>query len=382
MRRLLVAAVVGLALLPGISSARGSTPSVRIATLSNRADLISGGVALVGVTTTAPVTIDLNGLDVTSSFSRVSPTELEGLVTGLQLGANVLTATLPGGGGARLTITNHPDGGPVFSGPQLQPWKCEKGAVDAQCDKAPDFTYVYQSTDSRKSGFQPYDPHHPATDVATTTTDQGIRVPFIVRIETGYQDRDQYQISALYQPGRQWTALRPQSQFNHKLLITHGASCDVSYGVGGAPSTTSYDPAGLLGLPIDLPASIFADSAHYALAAGFGVLSTALDNSGHNCDIVTQAESLIMAKEHFVDAYGSVRYTIGTGCSGGSLAQQWIANAYPGVYQGILPTCSFPDTWSSATQVMDYHLLRAYLEHPSKQSVPWSPTQWAAVEGN
>ena len=67
-----------------------------------------------------------------------------------------------------------------------------------------------------------------------------------------------------------------------------------------------------------------------------------------------------MAKEHIITAYGTVRYTIGTGCSGGSLAQQWIANAYPGVYQGILPTCSFPDAWSTATQFLDYHLLLAY----------------------
>ena len=90
----------------------------------------------------------------------------------------------------------------------------------------------------------------------------------------------------------------------------------------------------------------------------------------------------MIAKQHLIDTYGTVRYTIGAGCSGGSLAQQWIANAYPGIYQGILPTCSFPDTWSSATQVMDYHLLRAYFEHPSNQGVSWLPSQWATVEGN
>ena len=67
-----------------------------------------------------------------------------------------------------------------------------------------------------------------------------------------------------------------------------------------------------------------------------------------------------MAKEHLIKSYGTLRYTIGTGCSGGSLAQQWIANAYPGIYQGILPTCSFPDAWSTATQFLDYHLLLAY----------------------
>jgi hypothetical protein len=113
-------------------------------------------------------------------------------------------------------------------------------------------------------------------------------------------------------------------------------------------------------------------------------MSTALDNNGHDCNVVTQAESLVMAKEHVIERYGTLRYTIGTGCSGGSLAQQWIANAYPGIYQGILPTCSFPDTWSSATQVMDYHLLRAYFEDPSKwgPGVAWSPTQFGDVEGN
>ena len=29
-----------------------------------------------------------------------------------------------------------------------------------------------------------------------------------------------------------------------------------------------------------------------------------------------------MAKEHLIDHYGTLRFTIGTGCSGGSLAQQ------------------------------------------------------------
>ena len=56
-----------------------------------------------------------------------------------------------------------------------------------------------------------------------------------------------------------------------------------------------------------------------------------------------------MAKEHLIKSYGRLRYTIGTGCSGGSLAQQRIANAYPGVYQGILPTCSFPDAYGAST---------------------------------
>jgi hypothetical protein len=323
-------------------------------------------------------TITLNQTDETAAFAKRVGNTLTGLVTRLVVGANVLTATLQDGTGATLTITDHPNGGPVFAGPQVQPWTCESGAKDAQCDKPATYAYLYKSTDPRHPGLLPYDPAHPAPDVATTRG-----VPFIVRVETGYQDRDQYQIAVLYQPGKRWTALDPQPQFDHKLLITHGASCDVSYETGSAPSVTSYNPVSYVGLGTDIP-SPFTDSAVYALSQGFAVMSTALDNNGHNCDVVTQAESLMMAKEHLIDTYGTLRYTIGTGCSGGSLAQQWIANAYPGIYQGILPTCSFPDTWSTATQVLDYHLLRAYFEHSSKwgPGILWSPTQWASVEGN
>ena len=36
-------------------------------------------------------------------------------------------------------------------------------------------------------------------------------------------------------------------------------------------------------------------------------MSTALDNAGHNCNIVTEAESLIMAKQHLIDHYGTLR---------------------------------------------------------------------------
>jgi hypothetical protein len=90
-----------------------------------------------------------------------------------------------------------------------------------------------------------------------------------------------------------------------------------------------------------------------------------------------------MAKEHIIKSYGTLRYTIGTGCSGGSLAEQWISNAYPGVYQGILPTCSFPDAWSTASQFLDYHLLLAYFTNPSKWGlgVAWLPTQMGDVLG-
>jgi hypothetical protein len=373
--------------VPAAAEARKRPAPPVITVLSNRADLISGGDALVRVDLPArasklKVRVAIGHRSVTRQLQRTG-LRLEGLVSGLKVGRSVLEARLPDGSGARIVIRNHPNGGPVLAGPQL-PRVCQKTAVDAQCNQPARFTYVYKSTSPFDKGLQPYDPAHPPKDVATTKSDTGGSVPFVVRVETGYQDRDEYKVATLFTPGQPWTQAAPQPQFNHKLLITHGASCDVDYATGSAPSVTSYNPADLLGLPVSVPGGVFADSVEYALGRGFAVMSTALDNSGHNCDVTTQAESLIMAKEHVLETYGSLRYTIGTGCSGGSLAQQWIANAYPGIYQGILPTCSFPDTWSSATQVMDYHLLRAYFEDPAHWSpgVAWLPTQFGAVEGN
>ena len=75
---------------------------------------------------------------------------------------------------------------------------------------------------------------------------------------------------------------------------------------------------------------------------------------------------MVMAKERLVEQYGELRYTIGTGCSGGSLTQQQVANAYPGLYQGILPACSFPDAWSTGQQLAAYNLLRALPRGPDQ----------------
>jgi hypothetical protein len=354
-------------------AAAASSGGLRIRVLSDRADLISGGDALVAVTLPrgirpSQVRMHLNGSNVTDQFAIRADGRFEGELQGLRLGGNVLAATAPGADSDFVGIRNHPNGGPVFSGPQVQPWVCQNDSKEPKCD-AP-ATYDYQYKSSVDGGLHPYDPSNPPSDVAKTTTQTGKTVPFIVRTETGYQDRDQYKIAVLDQPGKPWAPWNPQPQFNHKLLITHGASCGIDHQSGDAPSVTGDTVGG--------------SSPTTALGMGFAVMSTALVNAGHNCNLATEAESLVMAKEHLVESYGTLRYTIGTGCSGGSLVQQQVANAYPGIYQGILPQCSFPDSWSTGQQLAAYHFDRGYFENPSKwgPGIAWTPTQIAAVEGH
>src|SRR5947209_5034940 len=268
---LLLLALTGgsLAAQPAVAAAPAD---LRIEVLSNRADLISGDDALVAIdlppgTPPSSVRVTNAGHDITAMFAQRQNRRFEGLVTGLRLGDNELRASAPAAGPGAVTIVDHRNGGPVLSGPQLRPWVCQTAAVDAQCNQPPTYQYVYYST---SGSIKPYDPASPPSDVANTTTDNGVTVPWIVRIETGYQDRDQYQIAALWQPGKAWAPWAPQPQWDHKVIVIHGALCGVEHQAGTAPDITTQ----WIG----------------AIGRGYIGMSTALDNAGHNCNIATQAE--------------------------------------------------------------------------------------------
>ncbi|HSE10919.1 MAG TPA: DUF6351 family protein, partial [Nocardioidaceae bacterium] len=181
---------VALILPPAaLAAAKSPDPERRLVVevLSNRADLVSGGDALVSVD--LPPEVDprkvrvlLGDQDVTDGFAVRADGEFVGLLEGLALGENVVRVQAPGYDG-RQVIANHPNGGPIFSGPQHGPYQCQPTAQDEQCNEPASYSLLYKSTDPTKPGLHPYDPQDPPSDVATTTTDQGVTVPFIVRRE-------------------------------------------------------------------------------------------------------------------------------------------------------------------------------------------------------
>ena len=367
-----------LGLAAGVACA---ADDVQIYVLSNHADLISGGDALVGIAIPAgadasSMRVTLGDHDVTAAFAVRADGRYFGRIEGLALGENVVTARLPDGRGARITITNYPSSGPVFSGPQVQPWSCNAGAIDARCTRAPTYQFFYipagidpQTTPGVIGGppgpdayFQTYHPANPppGAAIARTTTDQGYTVPFIVRVETGSVDRGQYQIAVLYDPARPWDIGYPQTGWNRKLFLIGGAGCGISYQEGAAPGV-------LYGK---------------VLGRGFAAMSNALEATGNNCNMVVQAESLMMAKEHFIEAYGLVRYTLSIGGSGASIVQHWIANAYPGIYDGLIVEASFPDAWTALETAEDCISLVDYWTNPTRWApgVAWSPVDQSFVE--
>ena len=238
--------------------------------MSNRADLISDGDALVEVQVPKnvpmkKVTLTLNGADVGGAFvADEDARTLRGVLTRLVVGDNLFVADANGLGKGRpwasLTITNHVRGGPVLLGSQTQPWICATPtpvpasgntpasnasgltsfATDAQCNIATEYKLFYRTTTAGCSTtlpdpspptpaptnncFKPYTAGTTPADLATTTTITGLTVPYVVRVERGTMNRGIYDIAVLFDPAKRWTALAPQPQWNGKVVYSFGAS--------------------------------------------------------------------------------------------------------------------------------------------------------------
>ena len=337
-----------------IAMARGGTFPLSITTVSNRPDMVSGDDVLARVTVNpgispADVVIELNGTEITGSFKREAENTLAGLVTGLRTGENELVARFRGGNGlqgnrATLTVTNHPATGPVFSGPQEQPYYCQTHQfriypngplltdtqLTAPCAVPTRLDHVYRNT---SGAVVPFDPNAPLpADLSFTETNEGRRVPYVVRLETGVVNRAVYQIAILDEPGQTDSAY---SGWNRRLVYTFGGGCSGGQYIQGSSH------GGVL--------------EHELLSRGFAVASASLNVYRNNCSDVLSAETAMMVKEKFIESYGPVRYTIGWGSSGGAVQQYTIADNYPGILDGIVPRQSFPDLVQ--TVVADARLL-------------------------
>lgn len=370
---LAIAVAFAVSAAPGVVPAEAERPkAAEIRVLSNRADLVSAGDAYVEIVLPKPgspagLRVQLGRRDVSDAFAVRENGRILGVVDGLRVGKNVLRATLPNGRGARITITNHPIGGPVFSGPQVQPWPCtteENGLgapQDQQCNAPPIHLWHYKNAVTGQ--FHDYDPESPPPEalIATTTTDEGETVPYIVRHERGTLNRAIYDLAVLFDPDQPWEPWAPQRGWNRKLGYSFGGGCSTSHGQGSA-----QDPL------IDR-----------MLSRGFAVGVSTLNVFGNGCNLHVSAETLMMVKERISETLGEIRYTIGQGGSGGAEAQHSIAENYPGLLDGIRPTATFADGWTPAIfDKGDCPLLMRYFNETSPHLWPLDSQRAAVTGGN
>jgi hypothetical protein len=388
----LCVALAGSGLLAGCGG-NDHSPPLEVKVLSSRPDMVSGGTAFVEVAspagiTATDITMQLNGIDVSSAFAKRADGRVTGLVTGLTVGDNKLVAKAANTGSAALTITNFPIGGPIISGPQIQPWICAAPtasaetatspainasglstvATDSQCNIKTETKLWYKSTvagctnvlpdpvpmttAAANSCFKKYDPAAAApADLATTTNDAGVKVPYIVRVERGTLNRGIYDIAVLFDPTTAWLPTAPQAGWNGKVFYTFGSSTgQPRRQFRSAQSWTTEEEA---------------------IKRGFLVAMNSLTDSALNSNRVMMSETVMMMKEHIIKGYGPIKFTMSNGCSGGSINQLTNGSISPGLIDGILPTCTYPDSQTTGLEVADCQLLVTAYNSP----------QWIAVTG-
>jgi hypothetical protein len=388
-KRLLWAALVfGLLLGIGPTSYAAATHEFQLEVLSSPATMVTGGDALVQVTIprTVPLhkaSVSVNGTDVTSSLELdAAERTLTGMVDGLQLGANTLFADSNGRGKGRptasLTLVNHPVTGPIFSGPQQQPFVCKTQTqglgfpqVDNQngigmrlfqtpgnpatpligwskdCTAPTLVDYRYRSTDGSFKAL----PSGPLpADVAQTTLLDGRTVPYVFRRERGTINRFIYAISILSPPGDPASAL-DTSLWNGRLIYTFDGGVAIGHNQGTLGGSHQYD---------------------IGLSKGYAIVHSSGTRTSTHYNLVLGAETAIMTKERFIEGYGVPDYTVGVGGSGGAIQQYVYAQRHPGVIiDAAIPQYSYSDMVTQTIHVGDCELLEHYMDVTDGANPKW-----------
>jgi hypothetical protein len=371
--RNLSAGVVTLGLIVAATPAHAGPPAEKhlvITTLSSAPNRASGGDVLVSIevpptVSLSDVQVALNGTDVTGVFLPDDTSDaLIGLVTVLNDGDNVVTATTKTKPSlkTRLEIRNFPIHGPIFAGPHQVPWICETetsglgAALDEHCTVPVRYDWFYGTAAGTFNPLPSLTPPFPVDLVQTRTID-GHTVNYIVRVESGTIDQSIYRIAILDDPTNPirdpWSpgGTRPGPGWNGKLSYPFGGGCGPAFRSGRnlVTSALSNDP----------------------LSLGFAVAFGTRNTLGNGCDFVVSAETMMMIKEHFIKQYGIPTFTIGSGGSGGSMQQHFIAQNYPGLLDAITPGISYADLVSILPDVTDCGLLNHYFSA--------NPSQWPAT---
>ncbi len=369
------------------SSAAGSAEqsgdmAIQLRAVSTMPWLVTGGDVLVEVAIGATInarelSMSLNGSDISDRFRETATTTLQALLTDLPLGDSILLVQQRGSNVSEsLQLTNYPQSGPIISGPHEQPYVCQTdefqtvagellgSALDLNCTIATRVDYVYWSTSDELFKPLPLEAEaEPPADMGLITVMGRVDQPYIVRVETGSVNRAVYEIAMLHNPLNGSRVLDPWNRspnWNDKLVYTHGGGCRGGWYQQG-DRTGGVMRRGLF-------------------EQGYALTSATLNVFGQNCNDLLASETHIMVKERFIEHYGEPEYTIATGASGGSYQSHQTADNYPGVFDGIIVSSSFPDvTTATIFTLADARLLHNYFSALDVET--FSQEQQRAVSG-
>ena len=364
------------------NSGSGRNPATDLTVQSATSpDHVSGGDVLVNIAPAfpdLPLTVSVNGKAVTDAFTHdpFNQQQVVGLVIGLAEGANTITAT-NGSQTSSLEVTNYPITGPIVSGPHITPFVCQTesfllpdgtplGApTDEFCSAPTVVQYVYLPTGGEALIPLPSLESLP-DDISMTMTTEGLTVPFVARVETGTMARGIYQNVILHDPmsDGEPSPINPPRAWNRRLVAVHGSGCPSGW----------YIQGGAMGV------NLLTGDQLSRLGEGYASFTNTLNHPTNSCNALLAGEVTMMGNEHVVETFGTPDYTVSTGGSGGAYTSLQIADAFPGLIDGVLISSTFPDALSIALAGLDSHLLSNY--YLNSNSGDFTEDEMVAVSGH
>ena len=291
-------------------------------------------------------------------------------------------------------MINFPQGGPIFSGPQQQPFVCTTARsglgqplIDNQasigirvaqenppgvypadgrgyptaaatiigysknCAGNRRIEYQYRTTSGSFAAL----PNGPTgtlpANIATTTTLDGDTVPYIVRLERGTINRFIYAV-AMLAPTTETNPSQPDdSLWNGRLVFSleGGVAIGHTQGTIGGGAMLRHD----------------------VLQLGYAVVSSSALRTNTHYNLQLGGETALMLKEHFIEDHGVPLYTVGVGGSGGAIQQYVYAQNHPGLLDAAIPQYSYSDMVTQTIHVGDCELLEHYFDSTDRTNPKW-----------
>lgn len=363
--------------------AKRGQKSIELRVLSSPAEYVSGGDARVEVRV-PPGLQDRVELYLNDRRLRIDPRRkgdrVQAVIRGLVPGRNRLEALVKGRWERdTIKLINYPIGGPMFSGPQQQPFVCTtaQGAAGRQpivqstlppgtrvfdsagnvigysrdCAIETFVTYLYRTT-ANAWATMPADGSRPA-DLAQVTMPDGRTVDFVVRREVGTINRFLYSF-AMLAPAHEQPGKMDLSLWNGRLLYWFQGGVAIGHSQG-ALHGGSLNPD--------------------VLRLGYAIAHSSGNNTGTHYNLQVAGETAMMTKERFIERYGVPTYTVGLGGSGGAIQQYIIGQNLPGVLDALLPAQSYPDMVTQTIHVGDCELLEHYMDATDRANPKWRSTK-------
>ena len=308
--------------------------------------------------------------------------QLQAVIRGLRPDENLLEVSVKGQSlRDRITLTNYPITGPMFSGPQQQPFVCTttQGAVGRQplVDTATPPGYAVTDAGGATIGYSrncSIDTFISYFYVSTGGSLKPLAAGGGAPGGHGHRDARRRSHRRLRHP--------PRDRLDQPVPLQHRhAGAGAGRGQRRAQRHQPLERQAALLVPgrrRDRPLAGHGarrvDEPRRA-RQGIAIVHSSGNNTGTHYNLELAGETAMMTKERFVERYGVPTYTVGLGGSGGAIQQYILGQNQPGILDALLPVQSYPDMVTQTIHVGDCELLEYYMDATDRTNPKWRTTK-------